>query len=80
MALVVVISGLLAAVGRAAAGTADHAPAPSRHLVQAGDTLWAIARGLVGGEGDPRPMVEELRDLNGLGSAPLPAGTTLVLP
>ncbi len=79
MALVVVLLAFVAAVGSAAAGADDARPV-SRYLVEAGDTLWGVARGIVGPEGDPRPVVEELRDLNGLGAGHLPAGTTLVLP
>ena len=79
MALVVVLVALVAAVGGAAAGADDGRPG-SRYLVQTGDTLWGVARGIVGPEGDPRPMVEELRDINSLGPGHLPAGTTLILP
>lgn len=51
------------------------------HVVAEGDTLWGIARGIVGDEGDPRPVVHDLRELNGLGpgSVLLP-GVRLVLP
>lgn len=54
---------------------------PTRvHVVRPGETLWGIARGMVGPEGDPRPVVADLRDLNGLGVRPLPAGIRLTLP
>lgn len=51
------------------------------HVVEEGDTLWALARDLVGPEGDPRPTVHELRELNDLTPAStLAPGETLVLP
>lgn len=53
---------------------------PAVHVVRPGETLWGIARGIVGPEGDPRPVVAELRKLNGLGDRVLPAGARLALP
>lgn len=50
------------------------------HVVRPGDTLWVIARGLVGPEGDPRPAVEAIRDANRLGSRVLLPGARLLLP
>lgn len=50
------------------------------HVVRPGDTLWGIAREIVGPEGDPRPLVADLREANGLGARPLPAGARLTLP
>ena len=49
-------------------------------VVRPGDTLWGIARGVVGPEGDPRPVVDEIRGANHLGRRTLLAGTRLVLP
>lgn len=51
--------------------------APAVHIVQPGETLWSIARGL-GGGGDVRLVVDRLRDLNG--RAPLMVGQRLQLP
>jgi hypothetical protein len=48
--------------------------------VAEGDTLWEIARRLVGPEGDPRPVVEELRVGNRLGGGAILEGQTLILP
>lgn len=49
-------------------------------LVEPGMTLWGLARDRVGAEGDPRPYIEEIRDLNGLKSSALRIGQTLLLP
>ena len=51
-----------ATVGSAAAASARHAA--SGYVVQPGDTLWSIARRLQP-EGDVRPLVDQLVDLNG---------------
>jgi len=50
------------------------------HVVESGDTLWGLARSLVGDEGDPRPVVERIRELNGLGTATIDPGMRLRLP
>ena len=42
--------------------------------------MWSIARARVGPEGDPRPYILEIRELNGLRSSALVAGQELVLP
>jgi len=49
-------------------------------VVESGDTLWGLARSLVGDEGDPRPVVERIRELNGLGTATIDPGMRLRLP
>jgi nucleoid-associated protein YgaU len=74
---VVGIGGLV--VGRDAESAA--APRPSRrHVVQAGETLWQIARERAG-QDDPRPVIREIQEINGLGTSPLlMPGTTLRLP
>jgi Tfp pilus assembly protein FimV len=46
-------------------------------LVQPGDTLWSIARGLQP-TGDVRPLIDRIAELNGGHS--LIAGQTLMLP
>lgn len=50
------------------------------YVVQAGDTLWEIARHRVGPGGDPRPVVRDIREVNGLHSAALMPGKMLLLP
>lgn len=68
--------------GRALGGSAG--PAEERThphiLVEAGTTLWEIARARVGPEGDPRPYIQEIRELNGLPTSELLVGQTLLLP
>lgn len=49
------------------------------YVVEPGDTLWGIARRISRG-GDPRPVVEEIILLNGLGDSPLAVGRRLRLP
>lgn len=63
-----------------AVGGSEPVPAGSLYRVRAGDTLWDIARGRVGPEGDPRPLVADIREANALGTAPLEPGQSLVLP
>jgi hypothetical protein len=46
------------------------------YVVQPGDTLWSIAQRLAP-DADPRPLVEELRDLNG--GSKLEVGTRLAV-
>jgi LysM repeat protein len=63
----------------AAAGSAATAPrrAASGYVVQPGDTLWSIARRLQP-EGDVRPLVDQLVDLNG--GTDLAVGQRLPIP
>lgn len=49
-------------------------------VVQSGDTLWSIAKGLAGAQGDPRPVVSEISSLNGLQTALIAPGQSLVVP
>jgi|SRR4051812_18646287 cell division protein YceG involved in septum cleavage len=55
-------------------------PEPTRIVqVGSGDTLWGIATELADG-GDVRAMIEEIKQLNALGSEALQAGQRLVVP
>jgi LysM domain len=65
--------------GRSADGS-EATLAGARYVVKTGDTLWEIARRLAGPYEDVRPVVDSLRQENGLGTAPLLAGDVLVLP
>jgi nucleoid-associated protein YgaU len=49
------------------------------HVVQPGDTLWAIAQ-RVDPAADPRPMVDRIMRLNGLQGAEVEVGRVLLLP
>ena len=51
-----------------------------RYVVQRGDTLWRIARRQVGPRGDPRPMIEDIRQANELSTAALRPGVRLLVP
>jgi LysM repeat protein len=50
------------------------------HEVRAGESLWSIARGLVGPEGDPRPVIDELIAANDLAGARILPGQRLSVP
>jgi nucleoid-associated protein YgaU len=78
IALLVLLAALLWAGGQAAGGW-DRPPGPV-YRVRAGDTLWAIATQQLGTEADPRPLVEDIRDLNGLSTSALVPGQVLRLP
>ena len=82
-----ILAGLVGAVvlaaGRAAGGPPGSVarPAPlERYVVRAGDTLWEIARARVGSAADPRPFIEEIRELSGLETSSLRAGEILLVP
>lgn len=75
---------LLAAfsLGRTGAEGATTAPAVAQveqTTVLPGDTLWAVAQRVAPGE-DPRPVIDQLRELNELASPELQAGQQLLLP
>ena len=86
--VVVVVAALLVAfavgVFVTAAGSVatqhEGTPAPTKIVqVGAGDTLWEIASQLAD-DGDVRPMMEQIKQLNALDSADLQAGQRLVVP
>jgi hypothetical protein len=75
-----VLVGTLWAGGSALGGSDAGGEPVRRHVVAEGETLWELARDLVGPEGDPRPIIDEIREANGLGTAVLVEGQPLVLP
>ena len=82
--LAATVLALAAALGGAVSATATAVPgqAPegwSSHVVQPGDTLWSLATEVAGG-GDPRPVLTEIRQANGLMDSRLRAGQVLALP
>lgn len=78
--LTAVLVGTMWTAGKALGGSEPGAQAVRRHVVAEGETLWGIARGLVGPEGDPRPVIDAIRDANDLGMGVLVEGQPLVLP
>ncbi|MGH2810847.1 MAG: LysM peptidoglycan-binding domain-containing protein, partial [Actinomycetota bacterium] len=62
-----------------AEGASRPAPAAVAHVVQPGETLWAIARAHGPAGSDPRRFVYHLEKMNDL-SGPLLAGQVLRLP
>jgi hypothetical protein len=48
--------------------------------VERGDTIWEIARAEVGSAGDPRPLVQAIREANGLGNGSVHPGELLLIP
>jgi Tfp pilus assembly protein FimV len=78
VAFVLVLLGLLW-VGARAAGSSEPG-AGAVYRVRAGDTLWAIATERVSPGADPRPLVEDIRDLNFLTRSALVPGQLLRLP
>lgn len=66
---------------RADAGSAldERGPATSVVVVQAGESLWQIAKA-VAPDADPRETLTVIRDLNGLGDRAVVAGESIVVP
>jgi len=73
---VVLLALLLAALG-AARPTSGAAP-ETRYVVEAGDTLWEIAKSYY--DGDPREAIWRIEQRNDLRGATLQPGQELVLP
>jgi hypothetical protein len=61
------------------AAVAPAAPA-AEHVVLPGETLWSVAEGVAAPGEDVRDVVLRLEQLNGLTTAALQVGQTLVLP
>ena len=78
--LVAVVVGTLWGAGSTLGGAEARSDPVRRYVVVEGDTLWEIARTLVGPEGDPRPVIDRIREANHLGTAVLIEGQLLVLP
>lgn len=76
LALALLASGRFAAL---AGDTPDGRPATAVVVVQAGETLWQIAR-TIDPAADPRELVSRIRDLNGLGAETVVPGQSLVVP
>jgi len=68
-----------AAHAAAGATSGDRPAAVRSYVVRPGDTLWSIAAKMAGPGADPRPVVDELEQVNRLHVAIVP-GETLHLP
>lgn len=82
LASVVLLLLAVAVSGRVTARAGDvlpAGPATAVVVVQPGETLWQIAKTLAP-QGDPRALVAEIRELNGLSDAPVRPGQSLVVP
>jgi len=79
--MVVLVVGVLVgfAAGRALAGPRQ-ARAGRTYVVQAGDTLWGIARRIAPPDADPRPVIDRLEAVNHLSGPVIVAGQRLTLP
>jgi LysM repeat protein len=68
------------AAGGALGGSDPLRAGGSVYRVRPGDTLWELARRQVGPEGDPRPLIADIRALNDLSSPALRPGQVLAVP
>ena len=79
-ALFLLVTVLVSGRFTAEAGSAvPQGPATQVVVMQPGENLWQVARELAPGI-DPRDVVTQIRALNGLGSAPVEAGQSIVVP
>lgn len=62
-----------------AAGEAGSVPRYAYVVVQPGQTMWEIARGIAPGT-DPRVTIDRIRDLNALDGVDIRAGQRIALP
>ena len=77
----VVLAVLLLASSVRAVSPPDAPPSDAvEYTVAAGDTLWAIAGRLTGPGEDRRPVVSEIRRVNGLEGSLIHPGQTLLVP
>lgn len=75
--VVVMLSGRFTA--DAGTSAADQGRATGVVVVQAGESLWQIAQSIAP-NADPRETVTRIRELNGLGDAPVLPGQSIVVP
>lgn len=83
LALVTVLALTVTALGTRALGSpAEEAPIPvaGHATVAPGETLWDVAVAHAPAGTDPRAYLEQVRRLNGLDDAPIPAWTVVLLP
>jgi LysM domain len=75
---VLTLVGTVSRVGALSESSPVPASAPAQVVVAPGETLWSIAERVAPGR-DPRDVVARIRELNGLPSADVAAGRTLLL-
>ncbi len=63
-----------------AGGNAGAESPPVHHTVEPGETLWGITTGHYPPSEDPRPLIEEIRESNGLEGYDIQPGMDLELP
>jgi LysM repeat protein len=80
VASLLALGAVVVAAGQIADASATEQSAQhSVVVVQAGDTLWGIAKDVAPGV-DPRAVVHQIRQLNDLGTRSLQAGQSIVVP
>ena len=79
VALMLACAGVVA-TGAAQAGAPHRGVEVTRHVVQPGETLWALAGSVASPREDLRDVVAEIEKLNNLDGAGLRAGEQLLLP
>ena len=83
-ASVAALGAIVIGAGQVAGASGSDSQAPSSRVaqvvvVQAGETLWGIAREVAPGS-DPRGVVRQIRQMNDLGTTPVVAGQSIVVP
>lgn len=82
-ASVLMLGAVVIGAGQVADASSDRGPiAEGEHsslVVQSGQTLWGIALEVAPGH-DPRLVISQIRDLNGLGTRLIVPGQTLIVP
>ncbi len=73
-----IVALVLVALALATARPSQGASGEDRHLVRAGETLWALA--VAHYAGDPRAAIWRIEQRNGLAGESLRPGTVLYLP
>ncbi len=81
VAVVAVLLGavFVGPVAGAVAGQRVTSPKPRTYVVETGDTLWAIASKMRPGT-DPRPLIQQIQQVNGVDAGSLSPGQRLVVP
>ena len=79
-ASVAALVAMVVGAGQVAGASGDaESPQASVVVVQAGETLWGIAQEVAPGS-DPRGVVQQIRQMNDLGTAPIVPGQAIVVP